>query len=67
MQNEEEENLTPAQTSERIAALPLRRIVLARETINVSAIRALGTFCICYLIWVGLWRVNIEGSSFFMK
>ena len=67
MQNEEEENLAPTQTSERIAALPLRRIILARGTINVSTIRALGTFCICYLIWICLSRVNTEGSSFFMK
>ena len=44
MQNEEEANLTPTQTRERIAALPLGRIVLARGTINVSAIRALGMY-----------------------
>ena len=44
MQNEEDANLTPTQTSERIAALPPRRIVLARGTVNVSAIRALGMF-----------------------
>ena len=43
MQNEEEASLTPTQTSERIAALPLRRMALARGTVNVSAIRALGT------------------------
>ena len=67
MQNEEEANLAPTQTSERTAALPLRRIVLARGTINVSAIKVLGTFCICYLIWICLSRVTIEGSIFFMK
>ena len=67
MQNEEEANLTPTQTSERTAALPLRRIVLARGRINVFAIKVLGTFCICYLIWIYLSRVTIEGSIFFMK
>ena len=44
MQNEEEANLTPTQTRERIAALPLGIVVLARGTINVSAIRALGMY-----------------------
>ena len=44
MQNEEETHLTPTQTNDRIGAFPLRRIVLARGTVNISAIRALGTF-----------------------
>ena len=44
MQNDEEAHLTPTQTSDRIAALPLQRIVLARGTVNIPAIRALGTF-----------------------
>ena len=44
MQNEEEATLAPVQTSARTADLPLRRIVLRRATVNVSAIRALGKF-----------------------
>ena len=39
MQNEEEANLTPTQTRERMGI-----VVLARGTINVSAIRALGMY-----------------------
>ena len=64
MQNEEETNLTPTQTSERIAALPLQRIVLARGEVNVSAIRALGTFSNCYLLWICPSRVISEGAYF---
>ena len=44
MQNEEEAHLTPTQSSDRIVALPQRRIVLARGTVNISAIKGLGTF-----------------------
>ena len=64
MQNEEEANLTPTQTSERIAALPQQRIVLTRGTFNVSAIRALGTFLNCYLSWICPSRVTLEGAYF---
>ena len=44
MQNKEKAISTPIQASVRIAVLPLQRYVLARGTVNASAIRALGTF-----------------------